>query len=279
MLRPGGFILVNDYGQTEITRDEGFEHQRFSQSTSVGLNFPLLKAYFEDGGKCQWAEPKDDNGSIYSRLLGNKLGAETTATFMDRFSKAAHEKLQEPLKRARANLQHGRPEPALAAYHQALQRQPYNWLLMNEVAMFLTYGFGSPAAGIRMAKAALDLNPHCSSELWNTLGDAWFQVGKIAEAKGAYERALRINPNDVRGRFNMSYVYTVESRYRQALAMIAEALALDETGEYTEKLMKKQSEVLTRLAMRNQQRYFLQANRVSNRTTAEPAKSDQEPGG
>jgi hypothetical protein len=28
MLAEGGFILVNDYGQTQVTRDDEFEHQR-----------------------------------------------------------------------------------------------------------------------------------------------------------------------------------------------------------------------------------------------------------
>jgi hypothetical protein len=49
--------------------------------------------------------------------------------------------------------------------------------------------------------------------------------------------------------------------------MIAEAPARDETGEFTKKLGEKQNEVVGRLAMRNQQRCFLQANRVSNTTT------------
>jgi len=277
LLKSGGFILASDYGQTEITREEGFEHQRFSHATFVGINFPLLKAYFADSGKCQWAEPSEDNGRIHSRLLGHKLGAETSALFTERFSKAANTWLQEPVDMARANLKHGRIEAALAAYHRALERQPYNWILMNEVASFLTFTLHSPAAGIKMAKAAIDLNPNCSSELWNTLGDAWYEVGKVAEAKSAYQRALCINPSDIRSRFNLAWVLNHERRYRQALAMIAEALALDETGEYHERLMKKQGEILARLAMRNQQRYLLQANRVSNRTTVEPAKRDQEP--
>jgi tetratricopeptide (TPR) repeat protein len=126
-----------------------------------------------------------------------------------------------------------------------------------------------------MAKAALDLNPNCPSELWNTLGDAWFKVGKVAEAKGAYERALRINPSDIRGRYNMAWVYNAERRYRQALMVIAEAMSMDETGEYADRLMKKQEEARARLAMRNHQRFFLQANRVSNRTTG---KNEQGPG-
>ncbi len=46
MLAEGGFILVNDYGQTQITRDDEFEHQRFSLATFVGVNFSLLRTFF-----------------------------------------------------------------------------------------------------------------------------------------------------------------------------------------------------------------------------------------
>jgi len=266
LLHRQGIILVNDYGQTQITRDEGFEHQRFSHATFVGINFPLLKAYFADAGRCKWTEPAEDSGRIHSRLLGPDLSAETSRIFLERFSKEACDHLQEPVSLARANIKHGRIEAALAAYHQALDRQPFNWILMNEVAMFLTFTLHSPAAGIAMAKAALDLNPSCSAELWNTLGDAYFEVGKIAEARNAFQRALQINPSDIRGRYNMSWVLNHERQYRPALAVLAEALALDETGEYHDRLMKKQAEILARLAMRNQQRFLLQANRVSNRT-------------
>ena len=44
MVHDQGFILVNDYGQTQATRDDEVEHQRFSLATFVGVNFPLLKA-------------------------------------------------------------------------------------------------------------------------------------------------------------------------------------------------------------------------------------------
>ena len=49
MVHDHGFILVNDYGQTQATREDEFEHQRFSLATFVGVNFPLLKAYFRRG--------------------------------------------------------------------------------------------------------------------------------------------------------------------------------------------------------------------------------------
>src|SRR5262249_27884475 len=52
-----GFILVNDYGQTQTADVENFEHQRFSLTTAMGLNFPLLKAFFEQPSKYRWVEP------------------------------------------------------------------------------------------------------------------------------------------------------------------------------------------------------------------------------
>jgi tetratricopeptide (TPR) repeat protein len=285
LLHPRGFIAINDYGQVELKPAEEakalavFEHQRFSQSTAIGVNFPLLKAYFEAAG--QWVEPGEEAGHIYSRLVGHAaslpdadgqagslsygIGAETVRVFAERFGKSAWEAGQERWMLARANLQHGRVEAALTAYHQAIERQPGNWILLNEVAGFLTFTLRNPAAGVAMAKAAIELNPACSAVLWNTLGDAWFEMGKMPEAKGAYQRALRVNGADVQARYNLAWVYLNERRYQAALAVVAEALALDETGEYWERLVKKQNEILGRLQQRNQQKQFLLANRVSSK--------------
>jgi len=240
-------------------------------------------------------EPAEENGHIYSRLVGHAssvpeeagqagslsygdghagsvphgIGAETVRVFAERFGKAGWEWGQERWAAARANLQYGRVEGALTAYHEALERQPGNWILLNELAGFLTYTMRNPVAGVAMAKAAVALNPACSAELWNMLGDAWFEMGKMPEAKGAYLRALRVNASDVRGRYNLAWVYQNERRYQAALAVIAEALALDEAGEYWERLVKKQNEVLTRLSQRNQHKQFLLANRVSSKPGTE----------
>ena len=117
---------------------------------------------------------------------------------------------------------------------------------MNEIAMFLTFTFRQPASGVAMAREALALNRHCSSDLWNTLGDSLFELGRIDDARQAYQRALRIRPADVRARFNMAWVLVRKGLLKDALVMIAEALALDETGEWGERLLKKQQEVLGR---------------------------------
>jgi hypothetical protein len=60
-----------------------------------------------------------------------------------------------------------------------------------------------------------------------------------------------------------AWVATRERDYPTALGRIAEALALDKTGEYRERLLQKQQEVLARLTQRHQQEYLLLINLVS----------------
>jgi hypothetical protein len=49
-------------------------------------------------------------------------------------------------------------------------------------------------------------------------------------------------------------------------------LAQDETGEYYERFVKKQAEILGRLNQRQQHKHFLVANRVSKRTVRDDSE-------
>lgn len=263
-----GFILINDYGQTQVTRDDEFEHQRFSLATFVGVNFSLLQAYFgdaakADGGKQRWVEPSGEERGIHSRLLSRQPDSDTVTAFHERFNTAAQDKLQEPWNKARACAKVGRFELAADFYNQAMERQPRNWVLLNEVSMFLTFSLRDPRAGIDMAKIALGLNPTCSAELWNTLGDGLYEFGRTAEARSAYQKALAVNPSDVRARYNLAWALSRAKDYPGALAMLAAALAGDKTGEFQERLLQKQQEVLALARQRHQQEYLLLINLVS----------------
>jgi tetratricopeptide (TPR) repeat protein len=279
LLHPQGFILINDYGQTSLEAADEFEHQRFSLTTAVGLNFPLLKAYFSASGRQRWAEPRTDYGHIYSRLLGHAPAQETLVQFARSFDKSAFEHEQEPAGAARACVQNGRFELAAAHYRAALGRQPGNWVLLGEVAAFLMHSLGEVKAGIDLAKLALDLNPTCSSELWDTLGEGLYLLGRYAEARQAHRQALRINPNDVRARHGLAWVYTRQKDHRAALAALAEALTLDRTGQYRERLVQKQAEVLDRLLVQHQQDYLLLVNLVSKPASAEERGAGRPGGG
>ena len=54
---------------------------------------------------------------------------------------------------------------------------------------------------------AVALNPTCSAELWNALGDALYEWGRTEEARSAYEKALAVNGADVRARYNLAWVH------------------------------------------------------------------------
>jgi tetratricopeptide (TPR) repeat protein len=272
LLHEQGFILINDYGPTQVTGADEFEHQRFSLATFVGVNFPLLRAYFGEVRGCGWQEPPGDSRGIHSRLLGQRLGLAASTRFSELFSDAAHAQLQEPVERARACRQAGRFELAATHYQEALRQQPGNWVLLNEVSLFLIFSLRDIKAGIDLAKLALALNPTCSAELWSTLGDGLYEFGRTAEARSAYQQALAINRGDVRARYNLAWVHARERDYPASLALTAEALALDRTGEYRERLLQKQNEVLALLAQRQQQEYLLLTNLVSRH--ARPAERD-----
>jgi tetratricopeptide (TPR) repeat protein len=276
LVRPDGFILANDYGQTLSAPAEDYEHQRFSHATFTGVNFPLLKAYFAEGQRCRWEEPPGDNESLHSRLLSPQPASETVLAFHERFGKPAADHALQPLQQARQWAQYGRFEAAATHYARALERQPGNWVLLNEVALFLIFSLRNPKAGIEMAKVALSLNPTCSTELWNTLGDGLYEYGRTEEARCAYRAALRINAGDVRAHYNLAWVHTRQKDYAAALEEIAAGLALDASGEYRERLLQKQSEVLGRLAQQQQQDALRLANRVSSAAHA-PARKPEPP--
>jgi hypothetical protein len=71
----------------------------------------------------------------------------------------------------------------------------------------------------------------------------------------------------VRARFNLAFVHTKGKNYRAALAMIADALALDKTGQFRERLLQKQAEVLQLVTLKNQTDYLLMVNLVSKPET------------
>jgi tetratricopeptide (TPR) repeat protein len=286
LLRPNGVILVNDYGSTDAT-DTGdhFEHQRYGSGSFVGLNFDLLKRHFantpqpRDGAShtpVTWAEPEKDSPRIYSRLLGHNLHPEVIATFRRCFDGPAVAELERPAQAALALASQGRYENAAAAYRVALERTPWNWLIILDAANFLTFGLSDARAGAELARAGLELNPCCSPELWNAYGNALYSIGHIDRARTAYERALAVSADDVHARYNLVWVFLHRKQHAEALRALAEGLARDWRGVYRDRLIQKQGEVLTDLARRTQQEMFTLMNRISL-SPRSPGDSQAEP--
>jgi tetratricopeptide (TPR) repeat protein len=273
LLKPSGVILINDYGSPEgAETGDYFEHQRYGGSSFVGVNFDLLKRFFTsqpqppDGASSPpvtWAEPEKDSPRIYFRLLGHDLHPDVIATFRKCFDGTAAAELEGPAQAAGALAGQGRYEAAATAYRVALERAPWDWLVILEATNFLTFGLRDARAGAELARAGLDLNPCCSPELWNAYGDALFSLGQVNRARSAYERALAVNADDVQARFNLAWVFLHKKEHAEALRVIAEALARDWRGVYRDRLFQKQVEVLADLGRRAQQEMQTLMNRVS----------------
>jgi tetratricopeptide (TPR) repeat protein len=309
LVHPSGFILLNDYGSETLRMDHPFEHQRFGLSTFVGVNFAELRECFgpppqfpysvwweemldgdkaADAGRARrfcWIEPEGGAQSIHSRLLAHRENRQTIVRFLDLFGGAEQYRLQEPLLKARTWARHGRSELAADEYRQAIKLQPYNWVILSEMAGFLIFQlrgdqhkevqagtrlgpqildqYGGVRAGIDLAKLALAQNPTCSAELWNILGDGLFVFGRDAEAASAYRQALAVNGNDVRARYNLAFVHCRQRNFAAAFKMIAEGLALDKMRQYRDGLLKKLQEALDGQTQRDQQEYLMLINLVS----------------
>jgi hypothetical protein len=87
---------------------------------------------------------------------------------------------------------------------------------------------------------------------------------------------MAVNSSDVRSRYNLAWVHARQKNHGEALRSIAEALTLDKTGEYRDRLLQKLNEVLGQLTLRNQQEYLLLINLVSKFSRQEDKKPEEE---
>jgi tetratricopeptide (TPR) repeat protein len=265
LLRDDGFILVNDYGLAIMEdTEEPYRPQRFSDSSAVWLNFALISECLKQGGMPEWIAPDQDGDSmLLSRILVKGEAPDLVVRFRELFGKSRSDKASERVGKARGYIESGRFELATGAYEKALREQPWNWDLMGEVATFLVMTLRDPNAGLMLNRAALRLNPCCSSDLWNNLGDCLQLLERRTEAQQAFRRALRVNPTDPRAYHNLAISYFFERDFPATLRMIAESLAVDRNRSFVKGLLQLQNDVLDRLDRVRQFEAHLEVDRIS----------------
>jgi tetratricopeptide (TPR) repeat protein len=131
-----------------------------------------------------------------------------------------------------------------------VERNPNDWQMLGEAAEFVGLQLQDYAAGLELARGALQRNPWYSSWLWNVLGDCLFYREKLEDAHEAFLQANRIDPDDVRTNLNLAYTFSARGEQTAALASIARGLAHDGRGIFRPRLLEKQSQVLTILSER-----------------------------
>lgn len=246
LLTDEGVVLINDYGPTR--RDDIAKHtsvQRFGSSSAQGINFPFIEHVAKESGFFVDVPGGDDERSIHTRMLRKAPLRQTCAALENRFGEQADAYFEEPLARARAHAQAGRKNDALQAYREVLGRYTGDWFVLAETAEFLSTQLHEYEAALAIAQEALALNPWYSVWLWNVLGDCLFGLERFDEAHDAYKQALGLHAQDVRTNLNLSYTYYQNGRFDDALQAVTRALAMDRAGQYREKLLEKQQQILS----------------------------------
>jgi len=253
-LDPDGYVLINDYGITQASESAalGFA-QRFGPTTAMGVNFPFLAHRFSSQGARTHRPDLDERLPLHPLLIAKRGMPSTEMRFHETFSWESFRDMNAPQEQARKELEAGRLEQAGRAYEQALAVRPRDWALLGEIAEFLLRQASDYEAGRRMAETALSMNSWYSAWLWNLLGDALYALNRFAEAHEVYLKAEGMSRNDVRTALNLGYTYWELDRPAQALESLARGLANDVSGQFRERLLEKQNQILTGLSQQHRQ--------------------------
>ena len=248
LLEPGGLVLVNDYGYgaDHPSFQRGFTYETFASSTALGLNFPLL----DDFCACMGLESHATDRQMdqyYTRLIGRDIPPAVVTRFREVFGQERYRYANEWIERVDALRTTQCAEAEADAYFECLRRTPHNWTYLHCAGGFLLKRQGNPQAALALARQALALNPACSSDLWDLVGECLAALGRKREARHAFERALRINPSDLRGLYQSAKLALDVGGYRVALERIAQGLATKSGREGLYDFVELQGRVLDEL--------------------------------
>ena len=250
LIEESGFILINDYGPVDTTDvEKQVVSQRFGPTVALGINFPLLEAYFASKDWTTIVPDNDAEAPIHARLMTCNKNLALAEVFQNRFGSDGQSYFEQPITEAREHARAGRKNDALEAYKTALGRNQGDWYFLGEVAEYVGLQLSDWSAGVELVQEAIKLNPWYSAWLWNILGDCLFCQNRFADAHEAYLQAHRVAPYDART--NLAYTHSCFLQYEEALSAIARGLSQDKTGVLREQLLEKQRQILSQLSARS----------------------------
>jgi len=251
LLEPDGFVLVNDYGP--VRREDVVERsvaQRFGPSTAMGLNFPLLEERLGRRGVDVLKAEGDDGRLLHARLVLRSGAPGLRSAFETRFAAAVREQADAPIERARREAESGHAREALESFRAAIAQNPRDWQLIGEAAVFAAAQLRDRAAGLELARAAVELNPWYSPWLWNVLGDCLLSMERPEAAHECYLQAQRIHPQDVTTNLNLAHSWLLRGDPGSSLEAVARGLANDSDAMFRHALLEKQQQAIASLSVR-----------------------------
>jgi tetratricopeptide (TPR) repeat protein len=261
-LEPEGFLLLADYA-TEPGSLTGAESvaQHYGGSMAHAIDFGQVDRWSHTLRGWQAFAPTAPSESIQVRLVCGQLRSAAIAPFLICFDGGRWDLPSRLVRLSAQSRDNPRHEAARDLLLRALEARPRNWHTLERVASFLLRTDRDPEAALVATLAGLELHP-LHPGLWNLRGDAHYERRERAEAEAAFRRAIEIDPRDIRGRLNLSYVLADTHRYPEALAVLGEALGLDTAVEQREALLARQQRILQQMSDRERERLLQLVNRV-----------------
>ena len=130
-------------------------------------------------------------------------------------------------------------------YQRAHERFPENWAVLAEWSQFEVFVGGDIDLGLDLVRQAIRINPTGWGSVLDVLGDALVAAGRPEDAYGAYQDALRFDPEDIRAHAGIGWVSALRGQHDQAISELSTALTLDRSGEYQQMLLARLTEILT----------------------------------
>jgi len=123
----------------------------FGLATFVGVNSPL-EAYFADTGRCKKVRPAGDSRASI-RAVQQEPSTETIARFYECFDDAATRSCKRPINQARGCAKAADSSWLRRTIRKRCVCSRANWVLLNEVSMFLTSRCAIRRHGANLARS------------------------------------------------------------------------------------------------------------------------------
>jgi hypothetical protein len=172
-------------------------------------------------------QPRDNTASTTVAAIKDTPQSEKSRKISDLDETSKNEK-DVALYTARTYEQNNNYGQAITHYKKALEKDPRNYLIMNNLANVLIKT-GSFKDSIQYSMDALTVQKNYVPSLVN-LGVANIQLGNMAEGEMYLLKAKSVEPSNKTMLFNLGLLYENTSNYRESLAVFQRLADMKDTG-------------------------------------------------
>ncbi|WP_299723896.1 SAM-dependent methyltransferase [uncultured Tateyamaria sp.] len=246
-LRPGGGMIVSDYGHAApLDPSEEVEFQFYGGTIAHGLNFYQVDQYFTDRSDVQLFAPEEDGPSVHTRMIATPECPDLSEKVDLIYGNIRDRAFNLPIETAREFLRARLFEKARKLYAKALEFQPRNWALLEEVAGYLLVANEEYSNAMTLVEQGLDINPFAPG-LWRTKAEALMGLDRLQDAEAAFRRSVELNPKDPQTHLSFATLRRKLEDTAGALHSVADGFAYDTSGDLREDLLAEQDRILLRI--------------------------------